>query len=151
MEAQLEDLLLECRLLLLQQVNPTGAGRTVNMAVSAYLVRQAHLMALECFDEPLSVLQICERLDVSRSTLQRSFLGVTGLRPVEYLRVVRLNAVRQRLQCTAAEQCTVARVAGDLGFTHLGHFAGSYRALFGELPSQTPRQGSAAQEKRSRR
>lgn len=143
-EAQLEDLLLECMLVLLEQVFQGGSGRAGNVAVSAYLVRQAHQMALDCLDEPLSVLQICERLDVSRSTLQRSFLGVTGLRPVEYLRAVRLNAARQRLQCTPAEQFTVARVACDVGFTHLGHFAGAYRALFGEAPSLTRRGAGAS-------
>jgi AraC-like DNA-binding protein len=150
-EAQLEDLLLECMLVLLDRVSQDGGGRGGSVAVSAYLVRQAHQMALDCLDEPLSVLQICERLDVSRSTLQRSFLGVTGLSPVEYLRAVRLNAVRQRLQSTAAEQFTVARVANDLGFTHLGHFSGAYRALFGELPSHTARQDTVNQAKRSRR
>lgn len=150
-EAQLEDLLLEHVLVLLEQVCQAGAGRSGNLAVSAYIVRQTHQMALARLDEPLSVLQICDELDVSRSTLQRSFLGVTGLRPIEYLRAMRLNAARQRLQCTLAEQFTVARVANDTGFTHLGHFAGAYRALFGEAPSVTGRAGPSVQENRSRR
>ena len=30
-------------------------------------------------------------------------------------------------------------VALDIGFEHLGRFAGHYRALFGELPSTTLR------------
>lgn len=145
-ERQLEDLLLECMLVLLGQIDQGAATRCGNVAVSAYLVRQAHQMALDLMDEPLSVLQICERLDISRSTLQRSFLVITGLRPVEYLRAIRLNAVRQRLLSTCAEQFTVARVANDLGFTHLGHFAGVYQQLFAQSPSQTPRQ-----EKRSSR
>ncbi|WP_336333634.1 helix-turn-helix domain-containing protein [Pseudomonas putida] len=150
-EAQIEDLLLECMLVLLEQVCQAEVGRAGSVAVSAYLVRQAHQMALARLDEPLSVLQICEHLDVSRSTLQRSFLAVTGLRPVEYLRAVRLNAARQRLQSTCADQFTVARVASDTGFSHLGHFSGAYRALFGEPPSHTQRSCMPAQANRSRR
>jgi transcriptional regulator GlxA family with amidase domain len=58
---------------------------------------------------------------------------------VEYLRALRLNIARRRLRSTETEQLTVARVASDLGFSHLGHFSGAYRTLFGETPSQTPR------------
>ncbi|MFF7065969.1 helix-turn-helix domain-containing protein [Pseudomonas sp. NPDC008258] len=139
LESQIEDLLLECTLVLLEQVCEPDSRRSGNVAVSAYLVRQAHQMAMEFLDEPLSILQICDHLDVSRSTLQRSFLSVTGLRPVEYLRLVRLNAVRQRLQQTRADEFTIARVAYDLGFSHLGHFSGAYRHLFDEAPSHTHR------------
>ncbi|WEK28849.1 MAG: helix-turn-helix transcriptional regulator [Candidatus Pseudomonas phytovorans] len=148
---QVEDQLLECMLVLLQQEFKGAGTRCGNVAVSAYLVRQTHQMALDFLDEPLSVLQVCERLNISRSTLQRSFLSVTGLRPVEYLRALRLNAARHRLQCTSVEQFTVARVACDVGFTHLGHFAGAYRDLFGEVPSLTRRSGSAGEVKRARR
>lgn len=139
LESQIEDLLLECTLVLLEKVREPDGRRSGNVAMSAYLVRQAHQMAMDCLDEPLSILQICDRLDVSRSTLQRSFLSVTGLRPVEYLRLVRLNAVRQRLQQTRADEFSIARVAYDLGFSHLGHFAGAYRHLFAEAPSHTHR------------
>lgn len=142
-EAQVEDMLLECILDLLQQQFQAVSKRCRNVAVSAYLVRQAHRMTLDNLEEPLSVLQVCERLNVSRSTLQRSFITVTGLRPVEYLRTLRLNAARQRLQCTSVEQYTVARVALDTGFTHLGHFAAAYRNLFGEVPSLSCRSGKS--------
>ncbi|AMA45387.1 helix-turn-helix domain-containing protein [Pseudomonas alabamensis] len=139
LESQIEHLLLECTLVLLEQVCEPDGRRAGNVAVSAYLVRQAHQMAMDYLDEPLSILQICDRLDVSRSTLQRSFVSVTGLRPVEYLRLVRLNAVRQRLQRTRADECSIARVAYDVGFSHLGHFSGAYRHLFDEAPSHTHR------------
>lgn len=150
-ESQLEELLLECMLMLLNQVCQPETGRAGSVAVSAYLVRQTHQLALEHLGEPFSVLQACELLDVSRSTLQRSFLAMTGLRPVEYLRALRLNVAQHRLRCTQADEMTVARVATDAGFTHLGHFSGTYLALFGELPSHTWRLGRPLQAKRSSR
>ncbi|WP_295470843.1 helix-turn-helix domain-containing protein [uncultured Pseudomonas sp.] len=141
-EKLLEDRVMACMLDLLGQAVERD-GRAVNHAVSAYLVRQSQELALDLAqrDEPVSVLEICECLNVSRRTLQRSFQTLTGLRPVEYLRAVRLNAARRRLRGTDPRQLTVARVASDLGFTHLGHFAGYYKTLFGEHPSETPRHG----------
>lgn len=139
LESQIENLVLECALVLLEQACEPSSRRSGNVAVSAYLVRQTHQIAMERLDEPLSILQICDHLNVSRSTLQRSFLSCTGLRPVEYLRLVRLNAARHRLQQTRADEFTVARVAYDLGFSHLGHFSGAYRNLFDETPSHTSR------------
>jgi AraC family ethanolamine operon transcriptional activator len=138
-ENLLEDSTLECMLDLLDHRVESEEGRAGNHVVSAYLVKQCQELALAHYDEPISVLELCERLNVSRRTLQRSFQSVTGLRPVEYLRSVRLNAARRRLRMTCANEVTVARIASDFGFTHLGHFSGYYKTLFGEHPSETPR------------
>jgi AraC-like DNA-binding protein len=134
-----EDATLQSMLDLIDHGIEQDRARQGNHTVSAYLVRQSQELALANSEEPITVLEICEHLKVSRRTLQRSFLNVTGMRPVEYLRSVRLNAVRRRLRATCAENFTVSRVASDFGFTHLGHFAGSYKALFAEQPSETPR------------
>ena len=138
-EHLMEDLTLECMLDMLEHSVEKTVSRSNNHAVSAYLVKQSQDLVLQHQDEPVSVLQICERLNVSRRTLQRSFQSITGLRPVEYLRSVRLNAARRQLRMTDAHETTVARIACDFGFTHLGHFAGYYKTLFGEHPSDTPR------------
>ena len=51
----------------------------------------------------------------------------------------RLNLVRRVLRELGPADTTVSRVAGRHGFTELGRFAGEYRALFGESPSETLR------------
>lgn len=84
-------------------------------------------------DNPPTVLALCERLDVSRRTLQNCFQTVLGVSPLGYLRAVRLNAARQALK--TAPSVTVA--ATDFGFWHFGHFAHDYQQMFGELPSET--------------
>jgi AraC family transcriptional regulator, ethanolamine operon transcriptional activator len=113
--------------------------RRGNFAVSAYLVRRCQELIVASGDTPLSILDLCEQLRVSRRTLQNSFQAVTGLRPVEYLRNLRLNAVRRRLIATAASEKNVGEVAVAMGFFHLSHFAAHYRELFGESPSETRR------------
>ena len=41
---------------------------------------------------------------------------------------------------------SVADVAASWGFWHLSHFAADYKAMFGELPSETLRAGSVRRQ-----
>lgn len=141
-EKMLEDTLLDTFLDLFSNAWDEGRGRRSNFAVSAYLVKRSQELALANADTPVSILDLCEQLRVSRRTLQNSFQVVVGIRPVEYLRNIRLNAVRRRLISTSAADFNVGEIAAEMGFFHLSHFAGSYRELFGEYPSQTPRASS---------
>ena len=57
--------------------------------------------------------------------------------PMRYLKVRRLNAVRQLLKASVPESCTIVTLANQFGFYSKGHFARDYKAMFGELPSET--------------
>ncbi|UFH51247.1 helix-turn-helix domain-containing protein [Pseudomonas sp. KNUC1026] len=137
-EQQAEQVATEVFLDLLEHASENTLRRS-SYGVYAYLVRKSQECVLDALDAPPSILEICRALNVSRRTLQVSFQEVTGMRPVEYLRAVRLNEARRRLRLTCAQEYSVAQIATDLGFGHLSHFAGNYRALFAEAPSQTPR------------
>ncbi|WP_165674736.1 helix-turn-helix domain-containing protein [Metapseudomonas otitidis] len=138
-EAHLEEQLLETFLDLFIHARDTPRERRGNVAVSAYLVRKCQEIALANTDELPSILALCEQLRVSRRTLQSSFQLVAGMRPVEYLRTLRLNAVRRRLTSTPASVLNVGEAAAEQGFYHLSHFSARYRELFGECPSETRR------------
>lgn len=138
-EKMLEDELLGAFLDLFSHAGDEVRCRRGNFAVSAYLVRRSQELISASGDTPLSILDLCEQLRVSRRTLQNSFQAVTGLRPVEYLRNLRLNAVRRCLNATCASQKNVGDIAVAMGFFHLSHFATHYRELFGESPSETRR------------
>jgi AraC family transcriptional regulator, ethanolamine operon transcriptional activator len=101
----------------------------------ARLVRRAEDYMQAKLGEPVSVLDLCRELDISERTLHHVFQEVRGLSPMAYFKAVRLNEVRQELK-TAADT-TVHEIAQRWGFCHTGEFAGAYRRLFGELPSQT--------------
>lgn len=104
-----------------------------------FIVEKCHRMAMaEAMNVP-RVMELCERLQVSRRTVQNSFRAVAGTTPLNYLRSVRLNGVRRALMGSRACDLTVGDAAGQWGFFHLSHFAAEYQELFGELPSQTPR------------
>ena len=68
---------------------------------------------------------------------------------MHYLRGLRLNLVRTRLMSTRQAQLSVSQAAADQGFLHLSHFTERYKAMFGELPSQTPRAPDASDRARS--
>ncbi|WP_432260286.1 helix-turn-helix domain-containing protein [Cupriavidus sp. TMH.W2] len=99
------------------------------------LVADAYALVRATPDHGWSILALCEQLRVSRRTLQYSFNEVTGLAPLDFVRAVRMNGVRQVLRAGPVEP--VGAAAARFGFHHLPRFAAQYRAFFGELPSQT--------------
>ncbi len=86
-----------------------------------------------------SVIDICHGLGVSLRTLQRVFHESLGIGPTRYLAVRRLASARSALLAADPDETTVTAVALDHGFWELGRFAGYYRQMFGESPSETLR------------
>ena len=72
--------------------------------------------------------------------LQESFRQHVGVPPLTYLRRLRLEGVHSELSRAGPGQVSVSEVATRWGFTHLGRFAGAYRARYGVPPSQTLRE-----------
>jgi AraC family ethanolamine operon transcriptional activator len=87
----------------------------------------------------VQVEDIRQALNVSRRTLYRAFQEVLDVSPKAYLRLRNLSAARARLLDGGGRSTTVTQVALDHGFWELGRFAGAYRAMFGEPPSETLR------------
>lgn len=105
--------------------------------VRSYIVDKLHRQIIEDATNVPSIFEVCQRLRVSRRTIQNSFRTVAETTPLNYLRCVRLNGVRREL--LSSEDASIGDIASRWGFFHLSHFAEDYRALFGELPSQTAR------------
>jgi AraC-like DNA-binding protein len=57
--------------------------------------------------------------------------------PKRYLKLWQLHQVRRALRAVSGGEESVTDVATLHGFYELGRFAGEYKALFGEAPSQT--------------
>jgi AraC-like DNA-binding protein len=132
-------MLFEC--LLIAMDDPSRKENRGTMShVNAYCaVRTAREFIDSIPNDPLTVLDLCRALGVSRRTLQRSFAEIHGIAPLAYLRYVRLNRARRDLLQACDAWTSVANVATHWGFWHLGRFSLDYRRLFGELPSDTLR------------
>jgi AraC-like DNA-binding protein len=87
--------------------------------------------------EHLYVTHLCKAASVSERTLQSAFREILGMTPVEYLTRLRLHRVRQALRAATPHSTTVKAEALKWGFWHLSDFSRTYKACFGELPSET--------------
>lgn len=87
--------------------------------------------------EPLTILDLCQRLYVSRRTLQNAFQAVLSINPITYLKAIRLNAVRRELISGYSDHPTVQDAAAAWGFWHMSQFSVDYQRLFDERPSIT--------------
>ena len=86
-------------------------------------------------DETVNLLELARIAGVPLRQLQQGFKTYTGMSPAQWLRLRRLNGARRELLNSPGS--TVAEVAMNWSFWHLGRFSNSYRALFKELPSET--------------
>ena len=139
-----DELLVSAFLDVFSSIDRSDRSARRESAVCHYLVRRSRELLESNVCSPLSVLDLCEQLKVSRRTLQASFQTVAGIGPLEYLRDLRLNAVRRRLGSTTSSELQVGDAAAEMGFFHLSHFARNYKELFGELPSETVRADGAS-------
>ncbi|QCP54280.1 helix-turn-helix domain-containing protein [Trinickia violacea] len=112
-------------------------------AVRCDLVRRSREIVLAGGAEPVTVLDLCRILRVSRRTLQNSFQQVAKMTPLGYLRAIRLSEVRRALMSSPREALSIGDAAARFGFFHLSHFTADYKSLFGELPSDTRRFGGS--------
>lgn len=113
-------------------------AQTFTASVRQGIVQRARDYALSRPDEPVTVVELCLALRISRRTLQTCFHEMLGMSPHQYLRTLRLNGLRRDLR-NAAGAASVQALAGRWGFWHLSSCAADYRRLFGELPSATLR------------
>ncbi|MBV9699082.1 MAG: helix-turn-helix domain-containing protein [Candidatus Eremiobacteraeota bacterium] len=90
----------------------------------------------EHVDDTITLLDLSRVSKMRSRSLINAFAAVTGFSPMDYLRRLRLNGVRDALR-RGNKQTRIIDVAADWGFWHMGHFTRCYRALFGEAPSRT--------------
>ena len=103
------------------------------------MVEDARNYVLTHLHDTVTIAELCNALNTSRRTIQYCFQEVLNTNPVQYLRAIRLNSVRRELRDANPATTQVQDVAARWGFWHLSHFASDYRAMFGELPSDTLR------------
>jgi AraC-like DNA-binding protein len=99
---------------------------------------------------PWTVVGLATEVHLSVRALHEGFARDIGMPPITYLRHVRLHRARAELQAGDRGHTTVRAVANRLGILHLGRFAATYKATFGESPSETLARPAAAEPPSSR-
>lgn len=113
-------------------LQPEGAAHhdAIHAAAEIMLIDHDHL----------GVAQVAAKVGLSVRALQIGFRRVYGVTPSQFQRDAWLDRVHHRLlEADPDTEVTVAAIAHECGFTHLGRFSAAYRRRFGVLPSTTLR------------
>jgi AraC-like DNA-binding protein len=86
---------------------------------------------------PFDCKGLAAAVGATERSVQKHFLGAYGMTPGQWARCLALHHARKRLLATDPARFTVEGIAHELGFRHMGRFAGHYEDLFGEYPSAT--------------
>ena len=108
-----------------------GTGRRTRVVDRAAAFFRHHV------SEGVSVSQLSDVVGVSERCLRNAFYDVFTTSPKQYMRLWQLHQVRRVLRRADADASTVTDVATSYGLYELGRFAGAYKSLFGEAPSET--------------
>ncbi|WP_175558587.1 helix-turn-helix domain-containing protein [Arthrobacter sp. ok362] len=101
-------------------------------------VEQACRYLQQHLSENVRIDDVAAAVGISTRQLHAAFQDHIGRSPAQVLRDMRLARVRQRLEARGGpKDITVAGVANDAGFAHLGRFSAYYTEKYQESPSTT--------------
>ncbi|MHC8286494.1 helix-turn-helix domain-containing protein [Pseudomonas sp. XS1P51] len=136
-EALTQQLLEDCLYILDNACVCLDRGGLQRRAEERAVMKRIGEWAADSPEETLNLLELSRVAGVSLRQLQHAFKAYTGMTPTHWLRLRRLNSAHRELLSRSPMETTVAEVAMQWSFWHLGRFSSSYRALFKELPSET--------------
>jgi len=143
-EALTQQLLEDCLFILDNASVCLDGGGLQRRAEERITLKRVGEWAADSPEETVNLLELSRVAGVSVRQLQQTFKAYTGMSPSHWLRLRRLNSARRELLKRSAADTTVAEVAMNWSFWHLGRFSSSYRALFKELPSETLKRSSSS-------
>jgi AraC family ethanolamine operon transcriptional activator len=103
--------------------------RPIVLRAQEYMEAYAH--------EPITLGQICAAARASQRTVEYAFRDIYGVSAKKFLKLLRLNEVKRQLRAAHDDRPSIADIAHQAGFWHMGHFTADYRRLFGETATQT--------------
>lgn len=121
-----------------QEHNYSDALRDPDRSIAPKHVRLVEHYIEEHAADPITIEQLVAVSGVSGRALFDGFKRFRNTSPMAHLRACRMRRVREAL-LKPTPDVTVSRLAQDWGFYELGRFAGQYRKLYGETPSETLR------------
>lgn len=98
-------------------------------------VKRAQRYIHENLASPMTIGKIAAATGTTPRSLQLGFRKACGMTPLQYVRCERLFGAHYEMM-RAEPGSTVAQIAFDWGFTHLGRFSRDYRAAFGVSPRE---------------
>jgi signal transduction histidine kinase/ligand-binding sensor domain-containing protein/DNA-binding response OmpR family regulator len=113
--------------------NIHAAGGINSSTDSKFLGKVEEILESHYSDPDFSIVNLSEKLNVSRSQLFRKFKSVTGKSPSDFIRVVRL---KKAAEIILREEIGVNEVAYKVGFNSPSYFILSFKKYFGKTPKE---------------
>ena len=114
-------------------------GRPHEAASRYAVVAQAEAYLRAHIDAVVPVAELGRFVGLSERGIRNAFYDVHAMSPKRWMLVERLREARRELREGDIKPTTVTSVATHYGFYELGRFAGTYKRVFGEAPSETLR------------
>ena len=77
---------------------------------------------------------------MSRSTLYKKLMAITGQGPAEFIRTIRIKRGRALLE---SSQMQITEIAYAVGFTTVKSFTMNFKAVYGVTPSEFQKSNSS--------
>ena len=100
------------------------------------LVHKAEEYMRAHLKDAISIIDLLRVCGCSRSVIFSAFSNARGYTPMEFLAEQRLQRAKDKL-LKSRREVSVASIALDCGFNHLGRFSQAYKKRFGVTPSIT--------------
>lgn len=104
--------------------------------LTPWYIKKAEDYLQSNYSEAVTLEALAQITGVSPRSLQYGFKKARGITPMQYLKEIRLERVRDKL-LRGDPESSVTPLALACGFRQLGWFACQYREKYGETPSET--------------
>ncbi len=85
------------------------------------------------YTQKITVEDLAQVINVSKYHFCRLFKTYTGLSPIEYINMIRINKAEELLRTS---DCTITETAFEVGFENLSYFTRQFKRHKGILPSK---------------
>ena len=81
----------------------------------------------------LSLEEMAQSVNLSRSRLRHLFKAETGITPSQYLKEIRMRRAQELIATT---YLTMKQVMSSIGVHNTGHFARDFKKIYGRTPAE---------------
>ena len=116
-----------------QKMNIEPSEITITPLDEQFIKRAIALVEKNISDSEFSVETMAAEVAMSRSTLYKKLMAITGQGPAEFIRTIRIKRGRALLETS---QMQITEIAYAVGFTTVKSFTMNFKAEYGMTPSE---------------
>ena len=116
-----------------QKMNIEPSEITITPLDEQFIKRAIELVEQNISDSDFSVETLAAGVAMSRSTLYKKLMAITGQGPAEFIRTIRIKRGRALLETS---QMQITEIAYAVGFTTVKSFTMNFKAEYGMTPSE---------------